>query len=119
MIAKNNQGGNMKHKMHDFLIDLGARPKRDRPGKFILDHIDSEFYLQFDACRDKSDPSPHTVDFCLVAINDGFTICLKPDCREQDVMRMIAAMGLRRFTENTRQAFFNWNLDRGGILRYR
>lgn len=117
MIAKNNQGGNMKHKMHDFLIDLGARPKRDRPGKFILDHIDSEFYLQFDASRDESDPSPNTVDFCLVSMTEDFIVCLKPDCREHDVMRIIAAMGISRFTENTRQAFHDWH--RGKICRNR
>ncbi len=96
------------------LIDIVrtfTRPKRGKPNHLILDSFDHEYYLIFDFDEDPEEPKTiGTCDICLVPLMTADpvadTVCLVSCANKFGVMRMIAALGLDRFDERVKAAFY-------------
>lgn len=89
----------MTHRMHDFLIALGTYQKFDG---YFLENWDPYAYLLF-----STDHSDRTVDIYACESPVGSKMRLKENCREHDVLRLIAALGISRFPDATREAYFD------------
>ena len=97
----------MTHRMHDWLILLGTRKFGT---KYVLDGIDPEFCLYFDAdeCLDNPD-AVGTVDVLL-----GFPshpeyerVRILADANEPKVMRLLFALGVSRFSDKTKRVLYS------------
>lgn len=94
------------------LHEMGAR-RRDTD--FILDGFDNEFYLRFDVAIDQDDPKPGTCDVYVLTTMDASGIRILRDVRESQVLRLMFALGVERFSEATRRALY----DSNNIIRSR
>lgn len=88
-----------------------TRPMRTRPTHLILDEFDSDFFLMFDFTDDPETPDSFTT--CNIAIvplhsedwlADAITVV--DNASKHGVMRMMAALGVQRFNEKARTAFY-------------
>ena len=95
--------------MPRFLSELGCRRRGDR---FILDGFDNEFYLMFDLSADpENQESIGTVDIYVsevgeVPSNREGKIRLVQDANRFGVMRMLSAIGIQRFSDATKTAYY-------------
>lgn len=100
--------------MDEFLKTIGARKT---PGRalYVIDGFDHGFYLAFDAEDDLESPEfSGTCDVYLAepgvhpieAVN---RIRIRANCKQHHVMRLLAAIGIERFSDATKTAFYNWN----------
>jgi hypothetical protein len=99
--------------MDQWLRDLGARkrPWSNVLGghKYILDGIDSEFYLIFDASIDTDNKaSDGSVDILIGRpghIEDP-PIRIMADAKEPQVKRFLFALGVHRFSDQTKSVLY-------------
>lgn len=95
--------------IQEFLRDLGA--KKSRSELFYLDGFDREFYLAFDAEECPENPEfKGTCDVYIVPVGEppacAARIRLKENCTQVHVFRLLTAMGIERFSETTKTAFY-------------
>lgn len=86
-----------------------TKPVRNRPRQLALDGFDSEFFLQFDFEEDPETPaSAGTCDVTLVPLvhDDRISVRLLANADKRRVLRLLAALGISRFNEATRAAFY-------------
>ena len=89
--------------MDMFLCALGCRKRHT---DYILDGFSSDMYLRFDAAEDRDNQNlTGTVDIHVVEPGDTPTqgIRVLTDCRRHQVMRFMYALGIARFSEQTRK----------------
>ena len=100
-----------RESMSRFLLGLGARR---RENYFVLDEFSSEFYLVFDM-DDPEDPNlAGTVDIYVADIgshpkDSEAKTRVVTDCRRHQVMRFLFALGVERFSEETRKFLYESN----------
>lgn len=99
---------------------LRALGCRRTSGRFILDGFDHEFYLLFDTDEDPDSPdvNPENCDIHLRVVGshpkdvpgDGTTgFRVVKNARESHVLRFMFALGVHRFSEETRKALYEHN----------
>lgn len=90
-----------------FLKDCGLKKRRDR---YILDEFDSEFYLIFDTADDPETPtSIGTVDILIQKTGESPfdpSIRIVADANMHGVMRVLAALGIQRFNDKVKTAYY-------------
>lgn len=88
-----------------------ARSMRGRPERFILDGFDHEFYIvfNFEECPE----SPESVGTCDIhvvplAAEDSLAAAIRvvADANKFGVMRFLAAIGIKRFNDRVKSAFY-------------
>ena len=88
-----------------------TRPMRGRPDHLILDEFDCEFFLIFNFEEDPETPASHdTCDIQIVPLEaEDFlaeSIRLVANAKQHDVMRLLAALGVQRFSDKVKTAYY-------------
>jgi hypothetical protein len=92
-----------------------TRPMRKHPDRLILDGFGAEFFLvfNFEECPELSPELAGTCDIMLVPLNAedylGDAIRVVANANKHGVMRFLAALGIQRFDEKTKAAFYAGN----------
>lgn len=87
-----------------------ARPMRCHPRQLTLGEFDHEFFLIFDF--EESPEATRTCDIKIVGIwEDYLADCLRivANANKYGVMRMLAAIGIEKFSDETKAAFYELN----------
>jgi hypothetical protein len=95
-----------------------TRPVRGRPEHRLLDGFDHEFCLLFDFSEDPETPaSKNTCDIRLAPLPTtdvlADAIQLVSNANKHGVMRLLAALGISRFDDRVKKAFYAL----GSVLR--
>ncbi len=103
---------NPAESLKKFLTELGCRHRGER---YILDCFDGEFYLMFD-CEDNPEQPDHAgtcdIHVCRVGqspLESSERLRVLCNCRRHQVMRFMFALGVERFSENTRNFLYAAN----------
>jgi len=95
------------HRMHEWLILLGARQQRISRDRYVLDGCDPEFYLIFDTSVDPETPASHgSVDVLVCQLHSDKPCRIIANAKEHGVMRLLFALGISRFSEQTKQVLY-------------
>lgn len=93
------------------IIATFTRPMRGHPTRLILDGFGADFFILFDTEEDPESPSTiGTVNIAVCPLlADDFladSICLVMNANKFGVMRFLAAMGISRFDDRVKTAFY-------------
>lgn len=93
------------------IVRTFARPIHGRPTQLILDGFDSEFFIRFDFDDDPDTPEAKGTCDILIAspMSDDHlaeSIRLVANANKFGVMRFLAAIGIGRFNDKVRSAFY-------------
>ena len=90
----------------EFFHDIGCRK---RGTDYILDGFTHEFYLRFDTA-DVSEEFPEAAGTCDIYVvpldDDALSIRIRDNCTKQDVLRLMFALRVSRFSEKTRAGMY-------------
>lgn len=100
----------MKDNLHDWLRSF-TRPMRGHPKQLILDGFSADFFLKFDVEEDQETPeSIGTCDIAIVPLMAADQLAdaihLVSNANKYGVLRLLSALGVQRFNEKTKKAFY-------------
>ena len=93
------------------IVKTFTRPMRGYKDRFLLDGFDSAFYIVFDFEDDPETPaSAGTCDIGVVSLwalsDPPETVWLVSNANKFGVMRFLAAIGIQRFSDKVKTAFY-------------
>ena len=96
------------NEFEQWVASFASRKHADRH-KYTIDGIDSEFCIVLDCNHDTDQPEimAKTCDILIEGNCDSeYTFRLVPDADKHGVMRFIAAIGIARFDDKVKSAFY-------------
>lgn len=88
--------------LHQWLRRIGCRPRRHK--RWILDGFDPQFFLEFDL---EEGGEIGTADVLIVDLQEkAEPIRIMSDAKRHGIMRLLFAMGVDRFSEQTRKVLY-------------
>jgi len=107
--------------MNDLSLEswVSTFAKRKRPAQhhYLIDGFDHEFYLLFDFDECEEAETKGTCDILAVLLQpleaQGTKVTLVSNANKHGIMRLLAALGIHRFNEKVKAAFYSL----GGPLR--
>lgn len=110
------EGGRVAKSKHDYLIeflrDMGCQKRGEL---YFLDGFDEEFYLVFDTTAIEEHPNDGTASIYITRVgepprcNDVDHFRIVANANHYGIMRMMAAIGIQRFSEQTKTAYYRIN----------